>query len=62
MPDALEQPGAQVTVAQIIDGLKSSLNQTLLAFSGLALLALVVAAWAVHGHPEWMSRRSGDAS
>jgi hypothetical protein len=61
VPDALEQPGARVTVAQIVDGLESSLNQTLLAFSALALLGLVIAAWAVHGHPEWVRRRAGDA-
>jgi hypothetical protein len=61
VPDALDQPGARETAAQIIDGLKTSLSQTLLGFSALALFALLVAVWAVHGHPEWMRRRA-DAS
>lgn len=62
VPDALEDPGAQVTVAQIVDALETSLSRTLLGFSVLALVGLLLATWAIHGHPEWMRRRARDTA
>jgi hypothetical protein len=42
-PDAVDEPGAKATVAEIIDGLQRSLNHAMLWYSALAVVALVLA-------------------
>lgn len=46
-PDIVDDVGARAAVTQIATGLEESLNRTMLWFSLLALLALLVALWAV---------------
>lgn len=47
LPDAVEQPGARETVRELATDLERSLNETMIFYSALALVALGVAA-AVH--------------
>ncbi|MEM9745783.1 MAG: hypothetical protein AAF945_03735 [Actinomycetota bacterium] len=47
LPDAVDGTGASASVAELAEGLEQSLNRTLLAFSAVALLALIAAAVAV---------------
>lgn len=49
IPDIVESAGAQAAVVQIATGLENSLNRTLIWFSLLTLLALLVTMWVVFG-------------
>ena len=53
LPDVVEQPGAKATVRELTEGLERSLNNTLLTYSIVALLALLLSAFAVYGVPAW---------
>jgi uncharacterized membrane protein YiaA len=44
LPDAVEQPGAKRTIREVASGLESSLNNTMLGYAIIGLLALAVGA------------------
>ena len=59
LPDAIESPGARATVSIITAELTDDLDQTLFAYSTVALMILVAAAVVLIGAP-WASGRGGD--
>lgn len=59
LPDVVESPGARATVGNITAELTDDLDQTLFAYSTVALMILVAAAVVLIGAP-WASRRNTD--
>lgn len=59
LPDVVESPGARATVSNITAALTDDLDQTLFAYSIVALMVLVAAAVVLIGAP-WATRRNAD--
>jgi len=62
LPEAVIQPGAKETVREIVGGLETSLNHTMIVYSTLALVALGIVAILQLGVPAWRSRRTAPSS
>ena len=59
LPEAVESPGAQATVSQVVDALQVDLDQTLLVSATITLMLLASAAIVLLGAP-WVARRRTD--
>jgi hypothetical protein len=57
LPNAVIQPGAKETVSEIVGGLETSLNHTMILYSTLALVVLGIVAIVQLGVPAWRIRR-----